>query len=103
MLTSFPILKPVIYFMWNWIICYPNIYIQITDTAVPIVDPVLVTDVAATAEQILQPVKEIPFTELGLGGYTPIGLLQSAMEFLHMSVGLPWWGTIIVGKDSNKT
>ncbi|XP_033626887.1 mitochondrial inner membrane protein OXA1L-like [Asterias rubens] len=69
----------------------------LTDKALPLVDPSIITDVAATTEQILQPIREVPFAELGLGGYTPIGLLQSALEFLHMSVGLPWWGTIMAG------
>ncbi|PIK34482.1 putative mitochondrial inner membrane protein OXA1L, partial [Apostichopus japonicus] len=54
-----------------------------------------VASLSTTAQDILQPVQEIPFTELGLGGYTPVGLLQSCFEFLHMSAGLPWWATII--------
>ncbi|XP_071957805.1 mitochondrial inner membrane protein OXA1L-like [Antedon mediterranea] len=55
------------------------------------------SDVATTAAEILQPVAEIPFSELGLGGYTPVGLLQSALEFLHISAGLPWWAAIATG------
>ena len=72
------------------------------DAAVPLVDPSIVTEVATTAEQILQPVKEIPFSELGLGGFSPIGLLQQALEFLHMSVGLPWWAAIAAGELWNE-
>ncbi|EDV25515.1 uncharacterized protein TRIADDRAFT_23561 [Trichoplax adhaerens] len=34
--------------------------------------------------------------DLGLGGYTPIGLLQHAIDSLHSYVGLPWWGSIMV-------
>ena len=36
------------------------------------------------------------FSSLGLGGYSPVGLLQSSMELIHNSTGLPWWGTILV-------
>ncbi|PIK63003.1 putative mitochondrial inner membrane protein OXA1L [Apostichopus japonicus] len=72
----------------------------LTDSAVEITNysATEISDVASlstTAQDILQPVQEIPFTELGLGGYTPVGLLQSCFEFLHMSAGLPWWATII--------
>ncbi|ORX77948.1 hypothetical protein K493DRAFT_275232 [Basidiobolus meristosporus CBS 931.73] len=31
---------------------------------------------------------------LGLVNYTPVGFLQGAMEFIHVSTGIPWWGTI---------
>lgn len=31
---------------------------------------------------------------LGLGGYTPSGLLQSLLEFLHVNAHLPWWVSI---------
>lgn len=41
---------------------------------------------------------EVPFTELGLAGYTPIGFLQSGLEMLHVSAGLPWWASIVVGR-----
>ena len=33
---------------------------------------------------------------LGLGGYSPVGMLQHAINFLHNSVGLPWWASIAV-------
>ncbi|XP_033113554.1 mitochondrial inner membrane protein OXA1L-like [Anneissia japonica] len=55
------------------------------------------SSVATTAAEILQPVAEVPFSELGLGGYSPVGLLQTALEFLHVSAGLPWWAAIATG------
>ncbi|XP_038069016.1 mitochondrial inner membrane protein OXA1L-like [Patiria miniata] len=70
---------------------------NLIDAATPLIDPSAITEVAMTAEQILQPVKEIPFAELGLGGFSPVGLLQHALEFLHMSAGLPWWAAIATG------
>ena len=36
------------------------------------------------------------FASLGLGGYSPIGLIQSSMEIIYNTTGLPWWGTIVV-------
>ena len=35
------------------------------------------------------------FSSLGLGGYSPVGLLQSSMEVIHNMTGLPWWGAIL--------
>lgn len=34
---------------------------------------------------------------LGLGAlYTPVGLVQILLDSLHMTTGMPWWGTIAV-------
>ncbi|XP_051631979.1 mitochondrial inner membrane protein OXA1L [Manacus candei] len=35
--------------------------------------------------------------ELGLGGFTPVGLIQNLLELLHLELGLPWWGAIAAG------
>ena len=32
---------------------------------------------------------------VGLGGHSPIGLLQSTLEWMHVTVGLPWWVSIV--------
>lgn len=35
------------------------------------------------------------FAALGLGGYTPPGLVQTALEFIHNTAHLPWWVSIV--------
>lgn len=40
---------------------------------------------------------EPAFRDLGLGGYWPIGIAQSSLEFLHVNLGIPWWATIVTG------
>ncbi|XP_039586879.1 mitochondrial inner membrane protein OXA1L-like isoform X2 [Passer montanus] len=35
--------------------------------------------------------------ELGLGGSSPVGMIQNLLEFLHLDLGLPWWGAIAAG------
>ena len=35
-------------------------------------------------------------SSLGLGGYSPIGLIQWSLEWIHVNTGLPWWASIIV-------
>ena len=49
---------------------------------------------AAQYTQDIQSMGEI--AAAGLGGYSPVGLLQQTFEFLHVSTGLPWWATIAV-------
>lgn len=34
------------------------------------------------------------FTSLGLGGYSPIGLVQWTLEYVHLHAHLPWWAAI---------
>lgn len=50
---------------------------------------------AAVDEAILSGA-EPTFASLGLGGWTPIGLLQSSLEWLHITCDLPWWAAIAV-------
>lgn len=40
---------------------------------------------------------EPAFSSIGLGGWTPAGMVQNCMEFLHISCDIPWWGTILIG------
>uniref|UniRef100_A0A2M4AQI5 Putative cytochrome oxidase bioproteinsis protein oxa1 mitochondrial n=1 Tax=Anopheles triannulatus TaxID=58253 RepID=A0A2M4AQI5_9DIPT len=40
---------------------------------------------------------EPTFASLGLGGWTPVGIVQNCMEFLHIGLDLPWWGCIAIG------
>eukprot|EP00111_Clytia_hemisphaerica_P005721 TCONS_00016579-protein len=40
---------------------------------------------------------DIPLSELGLGGYTPVGAITNALDFLHLTCGMPWWGAIVAG------
>ncbi len=42
---------------------------------------------------------EPTFASLGLGGWTPAGVVQQCLEYVHVSWGLPWWGSIMLGKQ----
>lgn len=35
------------------------------------------------------------FASLGLGGHSPVGLLQSSLEYLHVQAHMPWWLAIV--------
>lgn len=60
-----------------------------------------VVDAAPTAAEVLQvAATEQSLAELGLAGYTPVGLIQNLLEFMHVDVGLPWWGAIVVGQQT---
>ncbi|XP_040083140.1 mitochondrial inner membrane protein OXA1L isoform X2 [Oryx dammah] len=57
--------------------------------------PTAVPEVASgEAADIIQAAAEQSFAELGLGSYTPVGLIQNLLEFMHVNLGLPWWGAI---------
>lgn len=63
-----------------------------------------VVDAAPTATEILQiAATEQSLAELGLAGYTPVGLIQNLLEFMHVDIGLPWWGAIVVGQQTVET
>lgn len=67
----------------------------------PVIEQVV--DAAPTAVEVLHAAAtETSLAELGLAGYTPVGLIQNLLEFMHVDIGLPWWGAIVVGKHSFK-
>ncbi|KAG8509426.1 Mitochondrial inner membrane protein OXA1L [Galemys pyrenaicus] len=57
--------------------------------------PATVTEVTSgeTAD-VVQAAAEQSFAELGLASYTPVGLIQNLLEYMHVNLGLPWWGAI---------
>lgn len=51
-----------------------------------------------TADEVLGAVISEPtLSELGLACHTPVGLIQNLLEFMHLDLGLPWWGAIVTG------
>ncbi|GAB0100364.1 mitochondrial inner membrane protein OXA1L [Sergentomyia squamirostris] len=47
--------------------------------------------------EVLADGAEPTFASIGLGGWTPVGMVQQCMEYLHIGLDLPWWGTIAIG------
>ncbi|CAH2294532.1 mitochondrial inner membrane OXA1L [Pelobates cultripes] len=64
----------------------------IAETVLPLPLP----DVPPTFSEALGQVEQ-SLSELGLGASTPVGMVQNFLEFLHVGVGLPWWGAIVTG------
>ncbi|XP_056155930.1 mitochondrial inner membrane protein OXA1L isoform X2 [Lampris incognitus] len=57
-----------------------------------------VAEAPPTAVEVLQGmVPETSLAELGLAQHTPVGLIQNLLEVMHVDLGLPWWGAIVVG------
>ncbi|XP_060656042.1 mitochondrial inner membrane protein OXA1L [Drosophila nasuta] len=78
--------------------------------AMPVVSTKELVDLPAIPEAPVAPVVEPqtlmetitvagepPFASIGLGGYSPVGIVQNCMEFLHCTWDIPWWGTIAIG------
>ncbi|XP_003420979.1 mitochondrial inner membrane protein OXA1L [Loxodonta africana] len=77
-------------------ISFAEAQVQASPPVVPVtLSPTAVTEVApGETADVVQAAVEQSFTELGLGSYTPVGLIQNLLEFTHVNLGLPWWGAI---------
>ena len=76
-----------------------NISTTITEK---IPEPPVIPDLPPVPKIVEDPVvlpegAEVPFESIGLGGWSPVGMVQNCMEFLHISCDIPWWGTILIG------
>jgi hypothetical protein len=60
--------------------------------------PAIPNPVDELSTHILNAAGEAPFTSLGLGGWSPSGIVQQCLEFFHVGIGLPWWGSILLGE-----
>lgn len=52
---------------------------------------------------VINTLSEPPFSDLDLGGYSPVGLVESALEWLHIGLDLPWWTSIVIGTVTIRT
>ncbi|XP_055842083.1 mitochondrial inner membrane protein OXA1L [Episyrphus balteatus] len=62
--------------------------------APPIPEPQSLSEVAT---QVLNAAGEPTFASLGLGGWSPVGMVQNCMEYLHIGLDVPWWAAIAIG------
>lgn len=62
----------------------------------PVPDSIAIGDITE-AVQSLAANGEPTFASLGLGGWSPIGIVQNCLEYLHISLDVPWWGAIMIG------
>lgn len=65
--------------------------------AIPEPPPVPELSGLADAVQSLSANGEPTFASLGLGGWSPVGMVQQCLEYLHVSLDVPWWGAILIG------
>ncbi|CAB3370105.1 Hypothetical predicted protein [Cloeon dipterum] len=90
----------------------PNTFVKYSGPSTPpqsvqekesFVSEVTLEDIPAPPElpvvepELLNALGEPTLQSLGLGGWTPPGILQNCMEFLHVDCALPWWGAIMTG------
>lgn len=68
----------------------------------PVITPPIVEQAAeappAAAEVLQAAVTDPSLADLGLANHTPVGLIQNLLEFIHVDLGLPWWGAIVAGE-----
>ncbi|XP_061719619.1 mitochondrial inner membrane protein OXA1L-like [Cydia pomonella] len=66
--------------------------------AIPEPPPVpQIPDGLAETVQSLAANGESTFASLGLGGWSPVGMVQQCLEYVHVSLDIPWWGAILIG------
>ncbi|KAH8239303.1 hypothetical protein KR032_002907 [Drosophila birchii] len=59
--------------------------------------PPALTASGADVMEAVNAAGEPTFASIGLGGWSPVGIVQNCMEFLHCTWDLPWWGAIAIG------
>ncbi|XP_067645962.1 mitochondrial inner membrane protein OXA1L isoform X2 [Eurosta solidaginis] len=52
---------------------------------------------APLEEVTINALGEPTFASIGLGGWSPVGMVENIMEYLHVTCDLPWWGAIALG------
>uniref|UniRef100_A0A336KDV5 CSON008117 protein n=1 Tax=Culicoides sonorensis TaxID=179676 RepID=A0A336KDV5_CULSO len=60
----------------------------------------LVQESTSAAETVINQIAangEPTFASIGLGGWSPVGIVQQIMEFFHVTLDIPWWGAIAIG------
>ncbi|XP_050517119.1 mitochondrial inner membrane protein OXA1L [Diabrotica virgifera virgifera] len=63
-------------------------------------EPPVVPDVVESTGEVLNQLNalgEPTFASLGLGGYSPVGIVQNCFEYLHVTMGMEWWAAIAIG------
>lgn len=56
-----------------------------------------IPDLPPIPAPVLHPNGEATLESIGLGGYSPIGLVQKGLEAMHVHFGIPWWEAIVIG------
>ena len=74
----------------------------VSDTKLSIGDipeaPEISSFVEEASKIVLNAAGEPTFASIGLGSaWTPAGWVQTSLEFLHCTVGMPWWAAILTG------
>ncbi|XP_065065171.1 mitochondrial inner membrane protein OXA1L-like [Rhopilema esculentum] len=72
---------------------------EVLPTGMQQIPELLSPETLASAAQTTQDIiaaAEPSLSSLGLCAYTPVGLLQSILEVLHVNLGMPWWGSIAI-------
>lgn len=80
-----------------------NVQSDVKASTDSVIDPIpepppIPQDVVDEAINQLNALGEPTLESLGLGGYSPVGLVQQGFEMLHIYLGLDWWAAIAVGR-----
>lgn len=85
----------------TFLFCFSDIFVlfvcqEFVDIPAP---PPVPTSVETISEAIsTSNLAEPTFAEIGLGGMSPSGLIQTCLEWVHIGLDIPWWACIALGK-----
>lgn len=60
-------------------------------------EPPAIPELVSQVSEAVANGAEPAFSSLGLGGWSPVGIVQNCMEYLHIGLDLPWWTCIMIG------
>ncbi|XP_014481852.1 PREDICTED: mitochondrial inner membrane protein OXA1L [Dinoponera quadriceps] len=86
--TGIPLVR---YASTNETLLQTDPYNEIPDPPIPPIQEVVENIVK------LHPNGEQTLESLGLGGWTPVGIVQNLLEYMHIGLDIPWWSTIVIG------
>ncbi|XP_067132380.1 mitochondrial inner membrane protein OXA1L [Centruroides vittatus] len=71
---------------------YSEVINQVNSVPTSVTEQIIESSNTSTLLEAIEP----SLVSQGLGGWTPVGLLQHAFEYCHIHFDLPWWLTIVV-------
>lgn len=82
----------------------PDLLATIPDAPpIPATATTIFGDAAAPIQEMVVAGAEPTFASVGLGGWSPVGIVQNCMEYLHIGCDIPWWGAIMIGTIAVRT
>lgn len=76
----------------------PGVTASIDSASIPVIpEPPTIPTIDPSITETLVADSGSNFVSLGLGGWSPVGIIQNCFEYLHFDLGIEWWTAIMIG------